>query len=60
MIFLSRFPGNILYEKLKEAREKIAKLTNLEREELEFFERDYLIESSFDTKPGETENSGFF
>ena len=53
-------PRKYIYEKLKEAREKIAQLTNLEREELEFFERDYLIESSFNTKPGETENSGFF
>ncbi len=44
--------------KLNEAREKIAKLTNLEREELEFFERDYLIENSFDRNPGEKESSG--
>ncbi len=50
-------PRKYIYEKLMEAEKKSALLTSLEREELEYFEKDYNLENSSNN---EKENSGFF
>jgi len=48
-------------EKLIDAKDKINMLTNLEREELEFFEKDYSLEKEgLDEKLGDEINLGFF
>ena len=50
-------PRKYIYEKLMEAKGKSSQLTNLEREELDYFEKDYSLESS---KGAEKDSSGFF
>ena len=54
-------PRKYIAEKLNEVKGKAYQLTNLEREELEFFEKDYFIENNnFKEQPEGLENSGFF
>jgi len=52
-------PRKYIYEKLAEVKKKSDMLTNLEKEELEFFERDYELENSNFENEGQ-ESSGFF
>ncbi len=43
-------PRNYISQKLKDARNNIEKLTNLEKDELDFYEKEYFIESEYFNK----------
>ena len=61
MICLNHYQENILSEKLNEAKAKINMLTSLEKEELDFFESDYLFENNMNEEKDSIEiSSGFF
>ena len=50
-----------IYEKILEAKSKVNTLNNLEKQELEFFEKDYFLEQKiFDEENKEGENLSYF
>ncbi|HVO73323.1 MAG TPA: hypothetical protein VMT35_04825 [Ignavibacteriaceae bacterium] len=53
-------PRKYIYEKLIEAESRTDQLTGLEREELEFFKKEYLIESIYAEGFSGSETSGLF